>query len=279
MIVSFVLFCHPQDIVAQDYIFLKVGNDIEAIVLTISENEIQYKKYNNLDGPIYTINKEKIVMIKYQNGSKDIFNNSSPINLENQINKIEENIYPTNSNNVTIKSNYTSNKALSISNEEARSGKIRTLGFGYIPVYQGGISSGFEGGLNLGLSLDNYTGRLGKLGFGINSVYNIQNYSDDVIDYLSFTMALGLGPGTYILADEKFRLWIGANGGGWYTIGSVRTTLFGNETNEEIADFGFYYNVSIMATLFLSPNVGVYAKGGYSNFDMFTLGICWTPKK
>ncbi|MCL2597361.1 MAG: hypothetical protein FWD66_06840 [Paludibacter sp.] len=59
---------------AQDIITLKNGDDINASVKEVGETEIKYKKFENLNGPIYTMKKSEIFMIKYQNGSKDVFN-------------------------------------------------------------------------------------------------------------------------------------------------------------------------------------------------------------
>lgn len=59
--------------VAQDIIYLKNGDEIEAKVLTVDITEVTYKKWNNQDGPTYRIAKRELLMIKYENGSKDVF--------------------------------------------------------------------------------------------------------------------------------------------------------------------------------------------------------------
>lgn len=58
---------------AQDKIFKKNGEVIEAKVKAITTESITFKKFDNPDGPDYSIPKQDVVKIKYQNGSQDIF--------------------------------------------------------------------------------------------------------------------------------------------------------------------------------------------------------------
>jgi len=58
---------------AQDLITLKTGEEMEAKVLEINDQEIKYKKSSNMDGPTYSIKKSEIFMIKYENGDKEVF--------------------------------------------------------------------------------------------------------------------------------------------------------------------------------------------------------------
>jgi len=64
------------NIFSQDYIILKDGEEIEAKVMEIHDNKIDYKRYSNPTGPTYHLNKSEIFMIKYASGDKDIFNAS-----------------------------------------------------------------------------------------------------------------------------------------------------------------------------------------------------------
>lgn len=59
---------------SQDKIYFKDGSKIEAKVLTVSESQIQYKKFNNLSGPTFEIGISKINVIIYEDGSDQIFN-------------------------------------------------------------------------------------------------------------------------------------------------------------------------------------------------------------
>ncbi len=63
---------------AQDVITKKNGDEINAKVTEVSTTEIKYKKTDNPD-VVYTILKTDVFMIKYSNGTKDIFNESTPV--------------------------------------------------------------------------------------------------------------------------------------------------------------------------------------------------------
>ena len=59
---------------AQDVIFMKNGDEIQAVVSEIGTDEVKYKRFDNQGGPTYTLKKSDIFMIRYANGSKDVFN-------------------------------------------------------------------------------------------------------------------------------------------------------------------------------------------------------------
>ena len=64
----------PQtNLLCQDIIILKNGDEIEAKVTEIDLEVIRYKRANHLDGPSITLSKADIFMIKYENGMKDVF--------------------------------------------------------------------------------------------------------------------------------------------------------------------------------------------------------------
>ncbi|MEP5612171.1 MAG: hypothetical protein ABJP45_07970 [Cyclobacteriaceae bacterium] len=63
---------------SQDIITKKDGNEIEAIVIEITEESVKYRKQENSDGSLYTLNKSEIFMIKYENGTKDVFAVNGP---------------------------------------------------------------------------------------------------------------------------------------------------------------------------------------------------------
>lgn len=62
---------------AQDVITKRNGEDINAKILEVNQNDIKYKKADNLNGPTFTISKSDILMVRYENGSKDIFNQTT----------------------------------------------------------------------------------------------------------------------------------------------------------------------------------------------------------
>lgn len=72
LIAFFVIFALQS--FSQDVIFLNNGDEIEAKVLEIHINTIDYKRFSNIDGPTYHLDKSEIFMIKYLSGEKDLFN-------------------------------------------------------------------------------------------------------------------------------------------------------------------------------------------------------------
>ena len=62
--------------VAQDKIYLKNGEKIEAKIIKVTEVTIEYKKFNNQNGPIFEISVDKIQLIVYENGESQILQNS-----------------------------------------------------------------------------------------------------------------------------------------------------------------------------------------------------------
>lgn len=77
---------------AQDLIIKKDGSDISVKVLEITITEVKYNKFNNLSGPIFTILKSDVLMIRYENGTKDIFNESVPVNTVSPAKKVNDKI-------------------------------------------------------------------------------------------------------------------------------------------------------------------------------------------
>lgn len=76
------LFLSATSMYSQDILIQRNGDEIEAKVVKISSDEIEYKKWSNQDGPSYIVSKNEVFMIKYKNGEKDVFDtdNLSPSN-------------------------------------------------------------------------------------------------------------------------------------------------------------------------------------------------------
>ena len=68
--------CSVQAI-AQDIIWKKTGEKIEAKVIKITDEEIEYKKYDNLSGPVYSIESYSIIQITFENGEIEKINASN----------------------------------------------------------------------------------------------------------------------------------------------------------------------------------------------------------
>jgi hypothetical protein len=58
---------------SQDIITTKTGEDIQAKVIDVTNDEVRYKKFDDQTGPIITISTLNLLIIRYENGSKDIF--------------------------------------------------------------------------------------------------------------------------------------------------------------------------------------------------------------
>lgn len=58
---------------AQDIITKRNGEDVEAKIVEVNQNDLRYKKANNPDGPTYTIAKKDVLLVRYQNGTNEIF--------------------------------------------------------------------------------------------------------------------------------------------------------------------------------------------------------------
>ena len=61
------------DLLCQDVIVLRNGEEISVVVKEVGTKEIKYVKFNNQSGPLYAESKANIFMIKYENGTKDVF--------------------------------------------------------------------------------------------------------------------------------------------------------------------------------------------------------------
>lgn len=60
---------------AQDIIFTKASEVIEAVVVEVNDDDIVYKSYDNPEGPVYRMSVDRIAKIRYMNGKEDVFGN------------------------------------------------------------------------------------------------------------------------------------------------------------------------------------------------------------
>ena len=56
---------------AQDKLYKKNGDVIEAKVLEVNEAEIKYKIFTDQEGPTYTVDKDRLSKIVYQSGREE----------------------------------------------------------------------------------------------------------------------------------------------------------------------------------------------------------------
>ncbi len=61
---------------AQDKIYKKNGEVIEATIVEIGETEIKYKLFNDLNGPTYVLDKDRLKKTVYKNGREETYFNS-----------------------------------------------------------------------------------------------------------------------------------------------------------------------------------------------------------
>lgn len=72
-----ILLASVMTVNAQDVITLKNGETVEAKVLKVGVNQVEYKKWANQNGPTYTAKVTNISSITYMDGRKESFENSS----------------------------------------------------------------------------------------------------------------------------------------------------------------------------------------------------------
>ena len=63
---------------AQDLIFLRDGNVIEAQIDEISPTEIRYRRFDHQTGPVVVISAAEVMTIRYQNGTVEIIRAAAP---------------------------------------------------------------------------------------------------------------------------------------------------------------------------------------------------------
>ena len=186
LILTLVLFSFFAN--AQDKIYLKSGDNIEAKILEVNKDDLKYKKFSNLEGPIFTIEKSDIQMVVYQNGESQIFKDNSSKESETGIVGLSRNRI-----NVDVLA-YAYNGPSYISYERLTAdGK-----FGYeIPLsvyyYTAGQEySGGYSGITTGLNLKFYVSGEGK-GFYIGPAFSLGVFDYQIIDFGGTSIGSGLG--------------------------------------------------------------------------------------
>ncbi|MDF3078032.1 MAG: hypothetical protein K0S09_1921 [Sphingobacteriaceae bacterium] len=62
---------------AQDKIYKKGGEVIDATISEVGTDEIKYKIFKNPEGPVYTIEKARILKVVYQNGRTEVYQSNA----------------------------------------------------------------------------------------------------------------------------------------------------------------------------------------------------------
>lgn len=96
---------------SQDTIVKLNGEKILSKVISISSQEVNYKKWTNLEGPFYLISKNEIRFINYQNGTVDTVNISADTNTKKVMTTPEStNVSPASSETYSDKVKKTQSK-------------------------------------------------------------------------------------------------------------------------------------------------------------------------
>lgn len=74
LLLVIILFSLPS--FAQDKIYKKNGDVVEAKVIEIGESEIKYKIFTDQEGPTYSVDKDRLSKIVYQGGREETFKSS-----------------------------------------------------------------------------------------------------------------------------------------------------------------------------------------------------------
>lgn len=71
-LILILIFGFAGGLFSQDVIVKLNGDEIEAKVIEITQDNIRYKRFSNLSGPDYVVETAGVFMIKYENGGKDV---------------------------------------------------------------------------------------------------------------------------------------------------------------------------------------------------------------
>ncbi len=152
MILMAALLITGIELMAQDVIYFKNGNQQKGKVQEIRSNEIVYKKAENMDGPAYTSYISDVQMIEYANGYKEIFSQSNNGNSSGSNQSNNNNQQPQNSSGNTYQNNYYSTPRPNVN-----------VNINPVPYVVGGWGGGYYGG---GWGPGYYAGGWGHCGGG-----------------------------------------------------------------------------------------------------------------
>lgn len=76
----------PSDAKSCDSLLLKDGSVIEVKIKEIGTKDIRYKLCDFQEGPDYLVEKFKVSSIRYSNGRRELFNESTPPQVQNRTN-------------------------------------------------------------------------------------------------------------------------------------------------------------------------------------------------
>ena len=239
-----------QELVAQDIIIKKSGEELKTRVLEIGINGVTYKRYDNINGPSYVIPKADILLIRYENGTEDVFNTGPGV-----------------ADSTTAQTDPAT--GLNLTDNAAKFKPFLTGGFNILMhngIYGGTVPARPDGGAFYPSGGDPYTG----IGFGVNLGFRITEFLGlhfDINRYDSKTPVAYAGG--YATSDWVFEM----NDYGSRLIGP-----FSENANYIISTTGMRLGLKLYAPLKkmkqIQPWYGIYY-GYYS----VTLGVYSEDKK
>ena len=225
--------------VAQDKIYLKNGEKIEAKIIKVTEEKIEYKKFNNQNGPLFEISVDKTQLVIYENGESQILHETKSQDNNNKDNKsqIDFGRNRINLDIIAIGVNGPTSISYEILNKSGSQGLE-------IPINVHFNKDGVNG-YTTGLNLKYYVSKNGKgfyfgpsLGMGFFSWTNTRYYYSN--NYYS---------NVYSYDENKFSIYIGPKIGGQFQVSKLfGVNLAANGgliTNFEDFDYGASLNLGI----------------------------------
>jgi len=232
------------NLLAQDKIYLKDGNNIEAKILEVNVDNIKYKKFSNQEGPIFTIAKNEVQMLVYENGESEIFK-------DEKVNANDENNKAT---------NFTSEKSilngggpkigLNIGFPVGEYASLTEFFIGAEFAYLGEVAENFEIGGLIGYSYyfggeydDYYTYDLEDVGY-IPIAFSSRYYFVDRKLFTGIDLGYAIGVTGSVDGGFYFRPKFGVNLGGINLIASYSSINEGGNYKEASLNFGIEFNLT-----------------------------------
>lgn len=85
LVLIIALICIAGITKAQDVIVKKDKTEIQALVIRVDDENIEYKKWNNQSGPTFVISVNKVALIQYRNGDIDRFDDIPSITQQTTV--------------------------------------------------------------------------------------------------------------------------------------------------------------------------------------------------
>lgn len=214
---------------AQDKIYFNDSSTVEAKILTVSKDNITYKKFDNIEGPTYEMDLTEINMIIYQNGTHQMFNNEVKKNTPNVTRNTDFRKNRINADLLAIGEN----GPTSISYERLNKSGALGIEVPFSVYFNADGIVGYTGGVNLKFYLTHKRGKglyIGpSVGIGVFDWYSDDYYYSRAES--EFSTYVGGKMGYQFQVSKLFGINLAANGG---TI-----------SNFEDYDFGYSLNLGI----------------------------------